>query len=122
MTIARDVMTAEQRRSVALECFLLLERGERDELLKLFAGDAQVCVPGRGPARGAAAVGDALETLVGAAYETAYFNFVAADDALVVEGATAAGARFCTVFEIRDFLIERMFAYAQSNEGPARAS
>jgi hypothetical protein len=44
-------------------------------------------------------------------YESAYFNFAAAEDTLVVEGAISAGGRFCAVFEVRDFLIERLFVY-----------
>jgi hypothetical protein len=113
MTIAHDVMTPEQRRSVALEYFTRLDARDFDALARLFAGDAQLCLPGQGAARGIDAVTAALPDAAPAEamHESAYFTFVAAEDTLVVEGTTSTGGRFCAVFEVRDFLIERLFVY-----------
>ena len=127
MTVTHDVMTDEQRRSVALEYIKRTDRGE--DVLPLFAGDAQVFFPKWGLATGREEYerlfADAGALLSGIRHDYAYFNYVVQGDTVVVEGTssgtTAGGAewragdgaagRWCEVFEIRDFLIHRCFVY-----------
>jgi hypothetical protein len=120
-------MTNEQRKSVALEYLKRLDRGEG--FFDLFADDAQVYFPKWGLATGRqeyerlfADLGSILKAIY---HDYAYFNYIIQDDFVVVEGtsygATADGTewragvthagRWCDVFEIRDFKIQRLFIY-----------
>jgi ketosteroid isomerase-like protein len=120
-------MTDEQRKSVALEYFRRLDRGE--DFLELFADDAQVYFPKWGVANGRAEM-ERLFTELGALFTeiehvSEYFNYVIQGDMVVVEGTTFGVAadgtpwragvshagRWCDVFEIRDFKIQRCFIY-----------
>lgn len=127
MAIAQQAMTDEQRKSVALEYLKRLDRGEN--ILDLFAPDAQVYFPKWGLATGRneieALFGDLGSILKSIRHDYAYFNYVHQGDTVVVEGtsygATAQGVewragvthsgRWCDVFEIRDFKIQRVFIY-----------
>ena len=120
-------MTDEQRKSVALEYFKRLDSG--GDLLELFAEDARVYFPKWGVANGRAEIDklfqDVGSTLSSIKHHYEYFNYMIKDDVIVVEGTshgttaedvewrggvTHAG-RFCDVFEIRDFKIQRLFIY-----------
>ncbi len=127
MSITTQQMTNEQRRSVALEYLKRLDRG--DDIFDLFADDAQVYFPKWGVATGRTEYeklfADLGSLLSGIKHDYAYFNYVVAGDTVVVEGTssgtTADGTewragvshagRWCDVFEIRDFLIQRCFIY-----------
>lgn len=127
MALTRDVMTDEQRRSVALEYLKRLDRGEG--IFDLFADDAEVYFPKWGVATGRAQFeqlfSDLGSLLSAIKHDYAYFNYVVAGDTVVVEGTssgtTADGTewragvthagRWCDVFEIRDWLIQRCFIY-----------
>lgn len=128
-------MTDEQRRSVALEYLKGLDGGgttsDGAPLLDLFAGDAQFYFPKWGLATGKAEIGRLLAevgaTLTSIRHHYATINWVCSGgDTLVAEGtshgehrdgAWRAGVpergagRWCDVFEIRDFLIQRLFVY-----------
>lgn len=127
MSITTQQMTDEQRRSVALEYLKRLDRG--DDIFDLFADDAEVYFPKWGVATGRTEYeklfADLGSLLSGIKHDYAYFNYVVAGDTVVVEGTssgtTADGTewragvshagRWCDVFEIRDFLIQRCFIY-----------
>jgi SnoaL-like domain len=127
MAVTQQSMTAEQRKSVALEYLKRLDHG--GDLFALFADDAQVYFPKWGLADGKAAIEQLFSevggTLGGIRHDYAYFNYIVQDDTVVVEGTsyghTAAGVewragvthsgRWCDVFEIRDFKIQRLFIY-----------
>lgn len=127
MAVTLQTMTAEQRRSVALEYLKRLDHG--GDLFALFADDAQVYFPKWGLADGKAAIerlfGEVGGTLAGIRHDYAYLNYICQDDTVVVEGTssgrTAGGAswragvtaagRWCDVFEIRDGKIQRLFIY-----------
>lgn len=127
MAVTTQQMTNEQRRSVALEYLKRLDRG--DDIFDLFADDAQVYFPKWGLATGRkeyeqlfADLGSLLSAIQ---HDYAYFNYLVTGDTVVVEGTstgtTADGTewragvthagRWCDVFEIRDFLIQRVFIY-----------
>lgn len=129
-------MTYEQIKSVALDYLKRLDRGE--DIFELFAPDAQAFVPKWGIATGVAEIRDAFTMMGGKIasirHDYAYFNFIHAGDALVVEGTTsgrtadgaswqAAGTnhqgRWCAVFEIRDDHIHRLFIYLDPDYGDA---
>ena len=120
-------MTDEQRKSVALEYLKRLDRGEN--IFDLFADDAQVYFPKWGIATGRREferlftdLGSILKSI---SHDYAYFNYIMQGDFVVVEGTssgmTADGVewragvthagRWCDVFEIRDFKIQRVFIY-----------
>jgi ketosteroid isomerase-like protein len=127
MAVTQQTMTNEQRKSVALEYLKRLDHG--GNLFELFADDAQVYFPKWGLADGKAAIeqlfGEVGSTLGGIRHDYAYFNYIFQDDTLVIEGTssgkTAAGVtwnagqtyagRWCDVFEIRDWKIQRLFIY-----------
>lgn len=116
MTVTTGTMTDEQRKSVALEYFKRLDRGE--DFFDLFADDAQVYFPKWGVAEGKAEIEKLFtgmgSTLSSIKHHYEYFNYVIGDDVVVVEGtshgATAEATewrggvthagRFCDVFEI----------------------
>jgi len=135
MALTRETMTDEQRKSVVLEYLKAFDNGgvtsTGDSVLDLFAGDAQVYFPKWGLANGSEEIGR-LFTEVGATLKSirhhyADFNWVfSGSDVVVVEGtshgehqdgpwragvAEWAAGRWCDVFEIRDWRIQRLFIY-----------
>ncbi|MEU7579311.1 nuclear transport factor 2 family protein [Streptomyces sp. NPDC041068] len=142
MTVTRHTMTDEQRKSVALEYLKAFDRGGKTSggapLLDLFADDAQVYFPKWGLADGKAEIGrmfgDVGGTLRSITHHYADFNWIfSGTDTVVCEGtshgehrdggAWRAGlpdwgaGRFCDVFEIRDWLIQRCFIYLDPDYG-----
>ena len=127
MALSQQAMPDEQRKSVALEYLKRLDRGEN--IFDLFADDAQVYFPKWGLATGRREferlftdLGSILKSI---SHDYAYFNYIMQGDFVVVEGTssgmTADGVewragvthagRWCDVFEIRDFKIQRVFIY-----------
>ncbi|MFC6672685.1 nuclear transport factor 2 family protein [Marinobacterium aestuariivivens] len=135
MVIATRTMTDEQRKSVALEYLKAFDNGgvtsSGDSILSLFAEDAQVYFPKWGLANGRDQIGqlfsDVASTIESIEHHFSHFNWVfSGDDLLVCEGtshgkhqdgAWRAGVpewgagRWCDVFEIRDWKIQRCFIY-----------
>jgi hypothetical protein len=133
VAVASQTMTDEQRKSVALEYLKAFDNGgvtsTGSSILDLFADDAQVHFPKWGLANGKEQIGqlftDVGGTLKGIRHDYANFNWVmTGTDTFVCEGTsygehldgswragiTHAG-RWCDVFEVRDFLIQRVFIY-----------
>ena len=133
MAVAQQTMPDEQRPSVALEDLQACDSGgvtsTGASILDLFADDAQVHFPKWGLANGKEAIGqcftDVGGTLKGIRHDYATFNWImSGGDTFVCEGTsygehqdgswragvTHAG-RWCDVFEVRDFLIQRCFIY-----------
>ena len=135
MAITRQTMTDEQRKSVAIEYLKAFDRAgatlDGGSILDLFADDAQVYFPKWGVATGKDQIGQLFADVGGSikAIEHHYslFNWVfSSGDVIVVEGTShgehrdgpwRAGVpewgagRWCDVFEIRDFKIQRCFIY-----------
>ncbi len=127
MTVATQAMTREQRKSVALEYFKRLDRG--GDVLELFAEDADAYFPKWGVARGKDEIGrmfrDVAELFSEISHHPEYLKFIVEGDMVVVEGITSGvtadgvqwragvthAGRWCDVFEIRDFKIQRCFIY-----------
>jgi hypothetical protein len=127
MALSTQTMTDEGRKSVALEYLKRLDRGE--DFFELFAEDAEVYFPKWGIAHGADEVKrlftDLAGILAGIRHDYAYFNYAHNGDHVFIEGTstgrTASGTewrpgithagRWCDVFEIRDFRIQRLFIY-----------
>jgi hypothetical protein len=115
VAVATQTMTDEQRKSVALEYLKAFDNGgvtsTGASILDLFADDAQVTD-----------VGATIESI---RHDYANFNWImTGTDLFACEGTsygehqdgpwragvTHAG-RWCDVFEVRDFLIQRVFIY-----------
>lgn len=135
MALTTKTMTDEQRKSVALEYLKAFDNGgvtsTGASILDLFADDAQVFFPKWGLADGKAEIGrlfgEVGGTLKSIKHHYASFNWIfSGSDTVVVEGAShgehsdgpwRAGVpewgagRWCDVFEIRDWLIQRVFIY-----------
>lgn len=135
MCIARQTMTDDQRKSVVIEYLKAFDRGgttsNGGKLLDLFASDAQVYFPKWGIATGTEQIAklfsDVGATIKSIRHHYADFNWVLSGCDVVVcegtshgvhrDGAWRADApewgagRWCDVFEIRDFLIQRCFIY-----------
>jgi hypothetical protein len=135
MAITRQTMTDEQRKSVALEYLKAFDNAgvtsTGASILDLFADDAQVYFPKWGLATGKEQIGKLLADVGGAlewiTHDYAGFNWIfSGGDTLACEGTSygehqngtwRAGVpdwgagRWCDVFEIRDFLIQRCFIY-----------
>jgi ketosteroid isomerase-like protein len=134
MGIVTNTMTDEQRKSVAIEYLKSLDRGHTSDgrpFLELFAEDAQVYFPKWGIATGRDEIGrmfgDIGGTLKSIRHHYSDFNYLmTGTDTFAVEGTSqgehrdgpwqadqpAWGAgRWCDVFEVRDFLIQRVFIY-----------
>src|SRR6059058_1735747 len=127
MSMTQQTMTDEQRKSVALEYLKRLDRGEN--FFDLFADDAQVCFPKWGVANGRAQIeklfAEFASILSSIRHDYAYFNYIIQGDHVVVEGTSSGmtvdgtewragvthAGRWCDVFEIRDFKIQRLFIY-----------
>ena len=118
----------ERRKSIIDAYFKRLDAGE--EIMDLFAENAQVYFPKWGVATGTDEIGQLfsdLGSIVNAlSHDYAYFNYVVDGDTVVVEGTstgetsegvewraddTPGGGRWCDVFEIRDGEIQRLFIY-----------
>ena len=133
MAITQGSMTDEQRKSVALEYLKAFDAGGTTStggsILDLFADDAQVYFPKWGLATGKDQIGrlfgDVGGTLKGILHDYAAFNWVmTGTDVFACEGTSAGehrdgswragvthAGRWCDVFEVRDFLIQRCFIY-----------
>jgi len=135
MALTKQSMTDEQRKSVALEYLKAFDNGgvtsTGGSILDLFAGDAQVYFPKWGLATGKDQIGklfgDVGGTLKGIVHHYSHFNWIySGTDVIVCEGTShgehkdgpwRAGVpewgagRWCDVFEIRDWLIQRCFIY-----------
>ena len=135
MGITTRTMTDEQRKSVALEYLKAFDNGgvtsTGGSILDLFAPDAQVCFPKWGLASGTVQIGqlfgDVGATLAAITHHYAEFNWImTGGDVFACEGTShgehrdgpwRAGVpewgagRWCDVFEVRDFLIQRCFIY-----------
>jgi hypothetical protein len=133
MAISKQTMTDEQRKSIALEYLKAFDnRGVTStggSILDLFAEDAQVFFPKWGLATGKKEIGR-LFTDFGALirsilHDYATFNWIMTNsDVFACEGTSAGvhrdaawragvthAGRWCDVFEVRDFLIQRFFIY-----------
>jgi hypothetical protein len=135
MAVTRQTMTDEQRKSVALEYLKAFDNGgvtsTGGSILDLFADDAQVYFAKWGIANGKEEIGqlfgDVGGTIESIRHDYANFNWIfGGSDTIVAEGTSygvhrdgewRAGVpewgagRWCDVFEIRDFLIQRVFIY-----------
>jgi hypothetical protein len=135
VAITQQSMTNEQRKSVALEYLKAFDRGgvtsSGGSILELFADDAQVYFPKWGLATGKDQIGqlfsDVGATIKSIEHHYSHFNWIlSGSDTLVCEGTShgehqggrwRAGVpewgagRWCDVFEIRDFKIQRCFIY-----------
>ena len=135
MAIATQTMTHEQRKSVAIEYLKAFDRGgvtsDGSSILDLFADDAQVYFPKWGVASGKEQIGklfgDVGGTLGSIEHHYSEFNWVFSGSDVIAARAPAtastarwpwragvpdwAAGRWCDVFEIRDFLIQRVFIY-----------
>jgi ketosteroid isomerase-like protein len=133
MAVSTQTMTDEQRKSVALEYLKAFDNAgitsSGGSILDLFADDAQVYFPKWGVATGKEEIGrlfgDVGGTLESILHDYATFNWVmTGSDTFACEG-TSVGAhrdgawragvthagRWCDVFEVRDFKIQRCFIY-----------
>ena len=135
MAITRGTMTDEQRKSVALQYLKAFDNkgvtSSGGSIMDLFADDAQVFFPKWGLATGKEEIGrmfgDVGGRLKSIVHHYSHFNWVfSGSDTIVCEGTShgehqdgpwRAGTpewqagRWCDVFEIRDFLIQRCFIY-----------
>ncbi|HMM48810.1 MAG TPA: nuclear transport factor 2 family protein [Miltoncostaeaceae bacterium] len=133
MAVSRQTMSDEQRKSVALEYLKAFDNGgvtsTGASILDLFADDAQVMFPKWGVATGREQIGrmfgDIGGSLTGILHDYATFNWIMTGTDLFAcegtssgehrDGAWRAGVthagRWCDVFEVRDFLIQRCFIY-----------
>ena len=135
MAITTQTMTDEQRKSVAIEYLKAFDRGGTtstgESILDLFATDAQVYFPKWGLANGTEEIGklfgDIGGTLKSIAHHYSEFNWImTGGDTFACEGTShgehndgpwragdpdSGAGRWCDVFEVRDFKIQRCFIY-----------
>jgi SnoaL-like domain len=135
MALTTQNMTDEQRKSVALEYLKAFDNGgvtsTGGSILDLFADDAQVYFPKWGLATGKEEIGrlfgDVGGTISAISHDYATFNWVfSGTDTFACEGTSSGehkdgawragvpnwgAGRWCDVFEIRDWLIQRVFIY-----------
>ena len=133
MAVSKLTMTDEQRKSVALEYLKAFDNkgvtSTGASILDLFADDAQVFFPKWGLATGKQQIGQLFTDFGGniktILHDYASFNFImTGTDTFAVEGTSAGvhkegpwragvshAGRWCDVFEVRDFLIQRCFIY-----------
>ncbi len=135
MALTRTVMTDEQRKSVALEYLKAFDKGgvtsDGGSILDLFAEDAQVYFPKWGLATGKEQIGklfgDVGGTIKSIEHHYSQFNWIfSGSDLLACEGTShgvhrdgawraglpeSGAGRWCDVFEIRDWKIQRCFIY-----------
>ncbi|MFJ3307524.1 nuclear transport factor 2 family protein [Streptomyces sp. NPDC086549] len=136
MALTQQTMTDEQRKSVALEYLKAFDRAgvtsNGGSVLDLFADDAQVYFPKWGLATGKEEIGaflaDVASTITLIEHHYAGFNWISSGSDVVVcegtspgehrDGSWRAGVpewgagRWCDVFEIRDWKIQRCFIYS----------
>lgn len=128
MAIIQQTMTDDQRKSTALEYFKLADQGN-PAYLDLFSENAQLYFLKWGIANGIEEMKklgfDIGPTLRSITHDYAYFNYIIQGDMVVVEGTSSGitsngtewragvtqAGRFCNVFEIWDFKIQRLFIY-----------
>jgi hypothetical protein len=118
VAITKQIMTDEQRKSVALEYLKAFDNAGKTSsgasLLDLFADDAQVFFPKWGLATGKKQIGQLFADFGGLIksilHDYATFNWIIHQDGSWRAGASHGG-RWCDVFEVRDFLIQRCFIY-----------
>jgi hypothetical protein len=133
VAVATQTMTDEQRKSVALEYLKAFDNGgvtsTGGSILDLFADDAQVYFAKWGLANGKAEIGklfgDVGATIKMIRHDYATFNWIMTGGDLFACEGTSSGehqdgswwagithaGRWCDVFEVRDFLIHRVFIY-----------
>jgi hypothetical protein len=133
MAITKQTMTDEQRKSLALEYLKAFDNkgvtSSGASILDLFADDAQVFFPKWGLATGKKQIGQLFADFGGLIesilHDYATFNWImTGSDIFACEGTSAGihrdgawragvthGGRWCDVFEVRDFLIQRCFIY-----------
>jgi hypothetical protein len=133
MAITRQTMTDEQRKSVVLEYLKAFDNqgvtSSGGSILDLFADDAHVFFPKWGLAIGKERIGQLFSDVGGRIrhirHDYATFNWImTGTDVFAVEGTSAGehadgpwragvshAGRWCDVFEVRDFLIQRCFVY-----------
>ena len=133
MAITKQTMTDEQRKALALEYLKAFDnKGVTSSgagILDLFADDAQVFFPKWGLATGKKQIGQLFADFGGLIesilHDYATFNWImTGSDIFACEGTSAGvhrdsawragvthGGRWCDVFEVRDFLIQRCFIY-----------
>lgn len=135
MALTRQVMTDEQRKSVAIEYLKAFDNGgvtsTGDPILDLFADDAQVYFPKWGIATGKAQIakmfGEVGATLKSIVHHYSHLNWIFSGSDMVVCEGTSHGehkdgpwradvpewgaGRWCDVFEVRDWRIHRCFIY-----------
>jgi hypothetical protein len=135
MALTRETMTDEQRKSVVLDYLKGFDNAgvipTGGSILDLFADDAQVYFPKWGLATGKEQIiklfSDVGATIKHIEHHYAHFNWVFSGGDIVVcegdshgehrDGAWRAGVpewgagRWCDVFEIRDWKIQRVFIY-----------
>ena len=135
MALTTQTMTDEQRKSVAIEYLKAFDNGgvtsTGGSILDLFADDAQVYFPKWGLANGKENIGklfgDVGATLKGITHHFSHFNWIfSGSDTIVAEGTShgehqdgpwragdpeSGAGRWCDVFEIRDWKIQRVFIY-----------
>jgi hypothetical protein len=120
-------MTDEQRKTIALEYLRRLDRGA--PFFDLFDDHAEVYFPKWGIASGRASFEKLFADLGSIVsqfkHDLAYVNVIQQGDTVVVEGTSygiskggvnwragvSHAGRWCDVFEIRDFKIQRCFIY-----------
>jgi len=139
MALSRQTMTDEQRKSVALEYLKAFDNqgvtSSGGSILDLFAEDAQVYFPKWGLATGKQQIGQLFTDFGGGIrhilHDYASFNWIlTGTDLFAVEGTSAGehaegpwragvshAGRWCDVFEVRDFLIQRCFIYLDPDYG-----
>src|SRR3954466_252041 len=135
MAVATQMMTDEQRQSVALEYLKAFDSAgvtsTGESILELFAADAQVMFPKWGLANGREEIGqlfgDVGATIKSIRHDYATFNGIfSGGDTIVAEGTSygehqdgswRAGVpdwgagRWCDGLSFRDFRIQRCFIY-----------
>ncbi len=127
------VMTDEQRKAVALEYLVRMDRG--GDFLSLLDDHARVSFPKWGLAKGREEYTQLFTDLMGilksVEHHNSYFNYVIQGDMVVIEGTTAGvtakdipwragtghAGNWCDVFEIRDFKIHRLAIYLDPDYG-----
>ncbi len=128
-------MTDEQRKAIALEYFKRMDRG--GNLFELFDDHAEVYFPKWGVARGKPEIERLFADLMGILSEVSHdassINFIQQGDLVVAEGTSSGrtrdgtawragvthAGRWCDVFEIRDFRIQRCYVYLDPDYGGA---
>jgi hypothetical protein len=135
MALSHQTMSNEQRKSVALEYLKALDNAGVTStgggILDLFADDAQVYFPKWGLAHGEAEIaqlfGEVGATFKGIRHDYSQINWIfSGSDTIVAEGTSSGehqdgpwragvpdwgAGRWCDVFEIRDWQIQRVFIY-----------